>query len=86
MSSAVPSTPQNFELDEFEALECDHLYVVVSDAIGNFAESHLWQEITYMECSVCGATRDLTDADEERLRDDAAAERWEAREWDRNAL
>lgn len=82
MNAAIPlAAPAELAAQD---LDCYHRWFPVSDAIGNFAESHLWQEITYMECSICGATRDLTDADEERLRDDAAAERWDARELDRS--
>jgi hypothetical protein len=62
-----------------EPEECSHKWELIADEQGDPHEAHLWGDYSHMECCACGETRDITDADRRKWKDDADYDRWERR-------
>jgi len=50
---------------------CEHKWELHEDEEGDPREAHLWADCSQWECVHCGASRAVTDADRQRMREEA---------------
>ncbi len=78
---AMPDELTDHEPDADSEPNCDHNWELDADEQGDPREAHLYGDYSCMVCTECGETRDITDADRRKWKDNADHDRWERRKY-----